>query len=75
VLFLDPWLFHGGDFGAEGSQHNWQGLIAVSAGVLKTHRVRSRFRQPLLQRVALAVVADLDGGGEVGVHLDFTAVY
>ena len=36
LLFLDPWLFHGGDFGAEGNQHTWQGLMAVAAGVLES---------------------------------------
>lgn len=42
LLFLDPWLFHGGDFGAEGHQHIWQGLLAIAAGMLEAYRVRSR---------------------------------
>jgi hypothetical protein len=42
LLFVDPWPFHSGDFGAEGNQHTWQGLFAVSAGVLESQRGRRR---------------------------------
>lgn len=41
LLLVDPWLFHSGDFGAEGNQHTWQGLFAVSAAVLESYRVRN----------------------------------
>lgn len=62
LLFLDPWLFHGGDFGAEGNQHTWQGLAAVAAGVLEVYRVR-RGSGFLLQQVAVpAVLAGLGAG-------------
>ena len=39
LLFADPWLFHGGDFGAEGRQHSLQGFLAMVAGGLEAYRV------------------------------------
>lgn len=48
LLFVDPWLFHGGDFGAEGHQHVALGLIAVVAGGLEWFLVRRRSRNMLL---------------------------
>ena len=62
LLFLDPWLFHGGDFGAEGHQHTWQGLVAVVAGALEAYRVRSRPEQILLRLVIPAVLTGLGIG-------------
>lgn len=49
LLFADPWLFHGGDFGAEGHQHTWQGLLAIVAGAVEAFRVRSRSEHALLK--------------------------
>lgn len=48
LLFADPWLFHGGDFGSEGHQHTWQGLFAVVAGALEWWRARRNSRNVLL---------------------------
>ena len=62
LLLLDPWLFHGGDFGAEGTQHTWQGLAAVVAGMLEAYRVRRRSRQKLLQLIVPGVLAALGVG-------------
>lgn len=62
LLFADPWLFHGGDFGAEGHQHTWQGLFAVVAGALEAYRVRSSSEHPILQLVVPVVLAGLGVG-------------
>ena len=62
LLFLDPWLFHGGDFGAEGNQHTWQGLLAVAAGAIETYRVRRRSEHALLRLVIPVVLAGLGLG-------------
>jgi hypothetical protein len=62
LLFLDPWLVHGGDFGAEGNQHAWQGLAAVAAGVLEFYRVHRRSGVLPLQLVIPAVLAGLGAG-------------
>ncbi len=62
LLFLDPWLFHGGDFGAEGHQHTWQGLCAAAAGVLEAYRVHRRPDHWLLGLVIPAVLAVLGIG-------------
>lgn len=62
LLFLDPWLFHGGDFGAEGHQHTWQGLFAVAAGTLEAYRVRSRPDHFLLRLVIPVVLTGLGVG-------------
>lgn len=42
MLLSDPWLFHDGDFGAEGHQHTAQGSFAAIAGVIETYRVRRK---------------------------------
>lgn len=44
MLFLDPWLFHGGDFGAEGVQHQVQGAVLAGAGVVEWFRARGKLR-------------------------------
>jgi hypothetical protein len=62
LLFLDPWLFHGGDFGAEGNQHTWQGLSAVAAGVLEMYRARRKSENMLLALVVPAVLMGLGLG-------------
>lgn len=62
LLFLDPWLFHGGDFGAEGHQHTAQGLFAVAAGVVELYRVRKRSEQLLLGLVIPVVLGGLGLG-------------
>lgn len=62
LLFLDPWLFHGGNFGAEGHQHTWQGLFAAVAGVLEAYRARSRPEHILLRLVIPAVLTGLGIG-------------
>ncbi len=48
LLFLDPWLFHGGGFGAEGHQHTGQGLLTVIAGVIETYRVQRQSEHPIV---------------------------
>ena len=44
MLFLDPWLFHGGDFGAEGVQHQVQGAVLAAAGVVEWSRARGKLQ-------------------------------
>lgn len=62
LLFADPWLFHGGDFGAEGHQHIWQGALLAAAGAAEWLRVRRQLRQVLSRLVVPAVVAALGAG-------------
>ncbi len=62
LLFLDPWLFHGGDLGREGQQHTWQGIFAVAAGALEAYRARRRSAQVLLALVIPAALAGLGIG-------------
>lgn len=62
LLFLDPWLFHDGDFGGEGNQHTWQGFAAVAAGVLETLRMRRGSASVLLQLAVPGVLAGLGAG-------------
>lgn len=62
MLFFDPWLFHGGDFGAEGHQHVWQGLFAAVAGALEGYRVRRHPDHMLLRLVIPIVLAGLGIG-------------
>jgi hypothetical protein len=58
LLLLDPWLFHGGDFGAEGHQHTAQGLFAAIAGLIETYRVRRKPEHAgLLLLVPIVLVA------------------
>jgi hypothetical protein len=44
MLILDPVLFHGGDFGAEGFQHQVQGVALAAAGVVESLRARGTLR-------------------------------
>lgn len=62
LLFADPWLFHGGDFGAEGHQHTEQGLFAVIAGAIETYRVRRKSENAVLLLVIPAVLTTLGIG-------------
>lgn len=62
LLFADPWLFHGGDFGAEGHQHTVQGLLAVIAGAIETYRVRRRSEHTVLLLVIPVVLTGLGIG-------------
>lgn len=62
LLFLDPWLFHGGDFGAEGHQHTTQGLFAAVLGALETYRVYKRSGYPLFKLIVPAVLVVLGVG-------------
>lgn len=57
LLFADPWLFHGGDFGAEGHQHTLQGLIAVAAGGLEAYRAARAPEHRVLGFVIPALLA------------------
>jgi hypothetical protein len=57
LLFADPWLFHGGDFGEEGQQHTLQGLIAVAAGGLEAYRAARAPENRLLGFVLPALLA------------------
>lgn len=41
-LILDPIVFHGGDFGAEGLQHQLQGAVAVAIAIVELARARGR---------------------------------
>jgi len=60
LLFADPWLFHGGDFGSEGRQHTWQGATVVVAGALEWARVK---RYPARWELLLVVPLVLAGLG------------
>jgi hypothetical protein len=62
LLFLDPWLFHRGDFGAEGHQHAGQGVFAVIAGAIETYRIRRKSEHPILLFVIPIVLAALGIG-------------
>ena len=62
LLFADPWLFHGGDFGVEGHQHTLQGLLAVVAGAIEGYRVRRKSEHLLLLLVIPAVLTALGIG-------------
>jgi hypothetical protein len=44
MLILDPVLFHGGDFGAEGFQHQVQGVALGGAGVVEWLRTSGKLR-------------------------------
>lgn len=44
MLILDPVLFHGGDFGAEGLQHQAQGAALAAAGAVEWLRARGKLR-------------------------------
>jgi len=57
LLFADPWLFHGGDFGEEGHQHTLQGLLAVAAGGLEAYRAMRAPENRLLGLVIPALLA------------------
>jgi hypothetical protein len=43
-LVLDPIVFHGGGFGAEGLQHQIQGLVALGIGIVEAQRARGRLQ-------------------------------
>jgi hypothetical protein len=43
-LVLDPIVFHGGDFGAEGVQHQIQGAGAIAASGIELVRARGRLQ-------------------------------
>ena len=62
LLFADPWLFHGGDFGVEGHQHTLQGLLAVVAGAVEGYRVQRKSEHFLVLLVIPAVLAVLGIG-------------
>jgi len=62
LLFGDPWLFHGGDFGTEGHQHMQQGLLVVAAGVAEWFRVRRAAPHWLLALVMPAMLSGLGVG-------------
>ncbi|MGH8198501.1 MAG: hypothetical protein ACRETI_10050 [Steroidobacteraceae bacterium] len=59
LLFADPWLFHGGDFGAEGRQHVWQGLFVAAAGAIEWARIRRKSQNTLLLLVIPLMLAGL----------------
>lgn len=62
LLFLDPWLFHGGDFGAEGHQHTWQGFFAVAAGAIEAYSIHRKSKNTLLLLVIPVVLASIGAG-------------
>lgn len=43
-LVLDPIVFHGGDFGAEGRQHQVQGAIAIGVGLVEVLRALGKLQ-------------------------------
>lgn len=57
LLFADPWLFHGGDFGMEGHQHTVQGLVAIAAGGLEAYRAMRAPEHRVLGLVIPALLA------------------
>lgn len=56
LLAGDSWLFHGGDFGAEGHQHLLLGLVLMAAGVLESYRAFRGARILWLEFVLPAVL-------------------
>lgn len=50
-LILDPIVFHGGSFGAEGLQHQIQGAVMLGVGVVELVRARGK-----LQRLGFALL-------------------
>lgn len=59
-LVLDPIVFHGGSFGAEGGQHQLQGAVAAAVGVMfaahTQHSTASMRAQLALHRILGATV-------------------
>jgi len=55
-LILDPILFHGGSFGAEGLQHQIQGALVVAAGVIEWFRTQHKLKGHLFAAVLPAVI-------------------
>ena len=43
-LVLDPIVFHGGSFGAEGVQHQIQGAVALAVGAIEVARASGRLQ-------------------------------
>jgi hypothetical protein len=62
LLLFDPWLFHGGDFGAEGHQHTAQGSFAAIAGLIEAYRVRRKSEHAGLLLVIPLVLVALGAG-------------
>ena len=77
-VFLDPILFHGGGFGAEGVQHQVQGVLIMAVGVVELLRARGRLRGRIFGAVLplglmgvglLFVLHSQHGGGAMAPQL------
>lgn len=77
-LVLDPIVFHGGEFGAEGRQHQLQGGVAIAVGLVETVRALGRLQDRVsaaLLPLAIIVVGLLfvlhsqHGGGDMAFQL------
>lgn len=55
-LILDPILFHGGSFGAEGLQHQIQGSLVVGAGLIEWLRTSGKLKHRLFAMVLPTVI-------------------
>lgn len=77
-LVLDPIVFHGGSFGAEGVQHQGQGALLLLVGGLEVARSRGKLQHRAFgAMVPIAVVAigllfvlhSQHGGGDMALQL------
>ncbi len=77
-LVLDPIVFHGGDFGAEGRQHQLQGGLFLAVGAIELARCRGKLKRRAFGAVlplAIVVVGMLfivhtqHGGGDMALQM------
>jgi|JI10StandDraft_1071094.scaffolds.fasta_scaffold07199_12 hypothetical protein len=77
-LIFDNVLFHGGDFGAEGVQHQIQGAVALGIGAIELGRARGWLVQRLWGAILpmgiiavgiMFVLHDQHGGGDMQLQL------
>lgn len=77
-LLLDPIVFHGGDFGVEGLQHQLQGALLLGIGAVEVARSRGRLEHRAfgaLLPIAIVIVGLLfvlhsqHGGGDAALQM------